>query len=408
MRKFVRFIASTTAVAVTALFTTISFYNQAISDHYFVPQGDTLSISPIISSREIEVVSASETISYNSKTVDLDLFGIIPIKQTKVSEVAEIKLVPGGTPFGIKLLTAGVLVVGLNSIATEDGMVNPAKDAGLSVGDTILSINGKSVSSNSEISEIVQESQGNELAVEFSRNGDTQTLIVTPVISKTDQKAKVGIWVRDSSAGIGTVTFYNPANGLFAGLGHAVCDVDTGDILPISYGEVVPATISGVTKGSVGSAGSLIGMFTSDEQLGEVLYNTQCGIFGTLDDNQDIYGDAIPMAFKQDVHTGTAAILSTVDGDKPKEYEIEIQEINTDDATMTKNMIIKVTDQDLLDKTGGIVQGMSGSPIIQDGKLVGAVTHVFVNDPTKGYGIFAENMIYTVQNLMQEDLQKAS
>lgn len=410
MRKIVRFIASTTAVVVTALFGTISFYDQSISEHYYVHQGESLEISPIVSLSEQEEksVSAVETLNDNCKTVDLNLFGIIPIKQTKVSEVAEINLIPGGTPFGIKLLTDGVLVVGLNSIDTEQGLVNPAKDAGLKVGDVILSVNGSSVTSNSEISEIVKNYNGEDLEIEFSRDGKNQTIAVTPVISSTDQKAKVGIWVRDSSAGIGTITFYEPQSNLFAGLGHAVCDVDTGDILPISYGEIVPATISGITKGSVGSPGSLIGMFTSNNQLGEVLLNTESGVFGTLENDAESYGEAIPMALKQEVHTGSATILCTIDGTQSKEYEIEIQEINLNDDVVTKNLIIKVTDQELIDKTGGIVQGMSGSPIIQDGKLVGAVTHVFVNDPTKGYGIFAENMLYTVQELMQEDLPQAS
>ena len=206
---------------------------------------------------------------------------------------------------------------------------------------------------------------------------------------------KAGFWVRDSSAGIGTLTFYDPENLSFAGLGHAVCDVDTGTVLPFSSGEIVTAAITKVKKGTAGAPGELGGTFTGTERLGTVKINNETGLYGTLE--YEIGGISVPLAPKQEIYEGAAVILSTIDGTETAEYDIIIEKISLSDDSLTKNMIIRVTDDDLIEITGGIVQGMSGSPIIQDGKLVGAVTHVFVNDPTKGYGIFIENMLETAE-----------
>ncbi|MDF2567582.1 MAG: stage sporulation protein, partial [Oscillospiraceae bacterium] len=207
----------------------------------------------------------------------------------------------------------------------------------------------------------------------------------------TDNTFKIGLWVRDSSAGIGTVTFYNPENSVFGGLGHAVCDVDTGQVMPIMSGEVVDVNINGVTRGSSGSPGELKGSFSSNKDSGSIAVNNETGVFGVLYQNPSNHS-AIPIAMKQEVKTGKATIFTTVSGNTPQEYKINIEKVNLNDNSMTKNMVIKITDPELLQKTGGIVQGMSGSPIMQNGVLVGAVTHVFINDPTKGYGIFIENM----------------
>ena len=215
---------------------------------------------------------------------------------------------------------------------------------------------------------------------------------VTPVYSESTQTYEAGMWVRDSSAGIGTITYYKADGTSFAGLGHPVCDVDTGEIVPISSGEVASVNINGVKSGVSGSPGELIGSFISTDAIGEISLNNAYGIFGTMN-NKTSLNDAIPMAFKQDISLGKATILTTIDGTSPKEYSIEIEKIDYNSNESSKNMVIHITDEELLSKTGGIVQGMSGSPIIQNGKLIGAVTHVFVNDPTKGYGIFCENMI---------------
>ena len=199
------------------------------------------------------------------------------------------------------------------------------------------------------------------------------------------------MWVRDSSAGIGTVTFYDESTGLFGGLGHPVCDVDTGGILPLSSGDVVDVNITGVRKSTEGNAGELQGIFVSDKACGTLYTNNQYGVFGALKNCPSPYSP-IPMGLKQEIQLGEASILTTIDGDKPQEYSISIEKIDYRSDNSNKNMVIKITDEKLLSLTGGIVQGMSGSPIIQNGKLIGAVTHVFVNEPTKGYAIFCENM----------------
>ena len=407
MRKIIRFFAGMTAIMVFSVLGLTAYYQATIPDHYYVHQGEQLTINSLVSSSQpqhmVSAVSSNQTLA---NSVQLDLFGLIPIKQTMVSEVKETEVIPGGTPFGVKLLTQGVMVVGLNAIDSEDGLKNPAKDAGLKIGDIITAVNGQPVSSNKEISAIVQQSNGAAITVTYTRGSESQTISIQPVISRVDKHPKAGIWVRDSSAGIGTVTFYDPNTQLFGGLGHPVCDVDTGMTLPISYGEVVPATISGINKGTIGTPGELIGAFTNNFPIGSVLLNTDCGVFGEL--YQQPQGEPVPLALKQEVHTGKATILSTLDGETPQEYEIEIEELNLNEKSVTRNMVIRVTDKTLLEKAGGIVQGMSGSPILQDGKLVGAVTHVFVNDPTKGYGIFAENMMSTALSLEQDQEQKAS
>ena len=209
------------------------------------------------------------------------------------------------------------------------------------------------------------------------------------------------MWVRDSSAGIGTLTFYSPSSQVFAGLGHPVCDVDTGETLPLSSGEIVPAKIYSVNRGVSGTPGELRGGFEKGT-LGNLTVNGETGIYGTLS-NLPTLNDPVPVAMKQQVKSGSAQVLTTIDGTTPKLYDIRIDQVRYNDSSPTRNMVIVITDQELLDKTGGIVQGMSGSPILQDGKLIGAVTHVFVNDPTKGFAIFAENMLKTAETVAQQN-----
>lgn len=394
MRNLVRFLATIISVVTLAVMGTAIYYEQSLADHYYVRQGEKFEVGTAITAESNPVViPVSQT--GQDQLVQLNLFGIIPIKQTRVSEVDTMSVVVGGTPFGIKLLTDGVLVVGLNSIDTNDGLKNPAKQAGLRVGDIITAVDGKKVSSNREISTCVNNCGSEGIVVSYYRDNQACSATVYPVTSRVDGKQKAGIWVRDSSAGIGTVTFYDPNTQTFGGLGHGVTDVDTGGILPLSYGEVVSATITGYNKGAPGYPGQLLGSFSSTQPIGSVLKNTEAGVYGDWY-NIDTNAQTIKIALKQEVHTGSATILTTLSGSQPEEFSIEIEDIDTDSEHATRNMVIKVTDENLLQQTGGIIQGMSGSPIIQDGKLVGAVTHVFVNDPTKGYGIFAESMYATM------------
>ncbi len=330
----------------------------------------------------------------SSRIFTAKLLGIFPIKNVSVNLSDEKILTVCGTPFGVKMFIDGVLVVDFSEIETENGKNCPAKNAGLFKGDIIKSIDGTEVFTNEDVAEAIENSDGKILEIKALREGKEISVSVTPEMLSDQSGYKAGFWVRDSSAGIGTVTFFDPENLSFGGLGHAVCDADTGKILPFSSGEIVEATITNVHKGIPGDPGELCGTFIGKKNLGTVRINKETGLYGTLE--YEIEGVDMPIAPKQEIHEGSAVILSTVDGSEAKEYDVIIEKISLSDENMTKNMVIKVTDKELIEMTGGIVQGMSGSPIIQDGKLVGAVTHVLVNDPTRGYGIFIENMLETV------------
>jgi stage IV sporulation protein B len=283
------------------------------------------------------------------------------------------------------------MIVGMSDIQQGTRSVNPAKDAGLKIGDILVSINGNTLTCNNDVATHVSASGGSAVSIGVLRGGTAMEVSLQPIKTASDDKYKAGIWVRDSSAGIGTLTYYDPATMGFAGLGHAICDVDTGKMMPLSSGEIVGVNISGVHAGQSGSPGELRGTFTDDNAMGHLTCNSEMGIFGVLN-YPCIESAAIPMAHMQEVQPGPATILATISGSYPQEFEIVIDKINYMDATATKNMVIRITDSRLLGSTGGIVQGMSGSPIIQNDMLVGAVTHVFVNDPTRGYAIFAEKM----------------
>ncbi len=303
----------------------------------------------------------------------------IPLKRAAVSEEPRRYVCPGGTPFGIKLRTEGVLV-----ITVRKG--SPAAEAGLKSGDVILSVNDCDVNSNSAVSAAVQ--LKDECEVVFRRGDSVQLARLAP--EGTEGEKKLGLWVRDSAAGLGTLTFYDPETGLFGGLGHPVSDADTGDLMPLSEGELTAAEITGAVKGESGAAGELCGVMLFDEVIGELSANTEVGIFGT---GSMSGGEKLPVAFRQEVDTGSAEILTTIDGTTPIRCSIEIEHINLCDLNGSRSMVVHITDEELLSKTGGIVRGMSGSPIIQNGRLVGAVTHVFLSDPTRGYAVFAETML---------------
>lgn len=405
MRKAIQTLSLFVFLTVAAVMGYVTYLSFEIPDRFYVTDPEDFSMIQYQQIQVEQMGQSDQEAGTNfslSREADLELLGIIPVKTTYLNQVGETYVVPCGTPFGLKMLTDGVVVVGLNPVETFTGTAYPADEAGLEQGDIILSVNGEEVASNKELTQLVRESGGDPMNFQIQRDGEEQWCTVTPVKSVSDNEYRCGIWVRDSSAGIGTVTFYDPATGMFGGLGHAVCDVDTGEPMPLSSGEVVPVYISGVKKGEKGAPGELEGSFLSSVPAGTLYLNNETGIYGTLTSSPSS-AEAIPLCFRQDVQEGSAQILATVDGSGPKLYDIEIEEVNLGDNTPTKNMIIHVTDPELLQMTGGIVQGMSGSPIIQNGKLAGAVTHVFVNDPTRGYGIFAENMLDNctkMQNLM--------
>lgn len=334
---------------------------------------------------------------YTKHSVNTTLFGVLPLKSVNVEVFSDIKLCPGGMPFGVKLYTKGVLVVGISGVDTPSGAKNPSADAGLTVRDIISEINGKAVNTVDEVSSLIENSNGNTLNVKILRNDKEHEIKLTPVKS-TDNVYKAGLWIRDSTAGIGTVTFINPSNNAFAGLGHGICDVDTGDLMPMLKGNVSDVTINGITKGTAGHPGELKGIFNTGK-TGSLIGNTEYGVYGMLTDLPTPRAEALPIALKKDIKLGKAQIYCTVN-DKTEAYTAEITKINNLESEQ-KNFVIKITDKRLLDTTGGIVQGMSGSPIIQDGKLIGAVTHVLVNDPTRGYGIFIENMLKNMPEIIK-------
>lgn len=380
-----------------------AYINLAAPDHYYNVEGETFSISSMFgiqvnTSYEEDAAAQAGTDTPVSQQIGLSLFGIIPVKTATVDTVPEIMLAPCGTPFGVKILTDGVIVVGLNDITTADGTVNPGKQANIQTGDIIYKINGVEVSSNDDVAKAISSSKGETVSVELQRDGKNLTLPLTPALSSIDNTYKAGLWVRDSSAGIGTVSFYDPQTGAFGGLGHAISDVDTGEVLPVLKGDVVNVKIHDIVKGTVGTPGELRGSFVSNESCGTITVNNDSGVFGTMYE-APYYDRLVPMGLKQEIQTGKATILTTINGSTPKEYEIKIEKFNLFENSPTKNMVIRITDPELLELCGGIVQGMSGSPILQNGKLVGAVTHVFVNDPTRGYAIFAENMYQNVSIL---------
>lgn len=337
-------------------------------------------------------------------SAQIKLFNVVPVKNSTVKVVNRRYVTLGGTPFGLRIFTNGVLVTAVGSVPTKDGTAYPAKKAGIKQGDIILKINGATVTSNQEITQLVENCGGKELTVELTRDGKNKTVSLLPAKQSADGRYKIGLWVRDSTAGVGTITFVDNDTGVFAGLGHAICDNDTGDIMPLRTGDILGATIRGCVKGTSGTPGELCGVFSTGV-LGELYINSSQGVYGILNETEN-RTDKIPVALSDEVTTGKAQVVSTIDGTQPQYFDIEITKIHRVDDE-EKNMVIKVTDEELLEKTGGIVQGMSGSPIIQNGMLVGAVTHVFVNDPQQGYAIFADTMLDTAQELY-ESLEDAA
>lgn len=336
--------------------------------------------------------------------VTIRAFGVFPVKEISVVYGDEQTVTVCGTPFGCVLNTQNILVVGTTDVETSGGLVNPASKAGVKVGDVIGSINGKEVSDISDVTEAIEKSKGSALTLVCQRDGATMELEVTPVFSKTEQKYKLGIWVRDSEAGIGMLSFYSGTDRVCVGLGHALNDSDTGCSFTMTGGTAYRAQILSVKKGAAGNPGQVCGCIQSNKRIGEVLENSSKGIYIQAD---KMDGVSMKLARKSTVELGDAQLYAALEGEAPQYYDVRIERIVTD-AEDNKNLVIRVTDEDLIALTGGIVQGMSGCPIVQNGKLVGAVTHVMVNDPTKGYGIFAETMLETAQTLTPKASKTAS
>ena len=312
------------------------------------------------------------------------------------AEGNERELIPGGMAFGVKYYAKGAIIIGTCDVETASGLVSPARDAGLAAGDIVTAAGGKEIGSLEELLELVRGCGGKKIEIQYLRDNQTQNTFVTPAMDKGVNEYRMGVWVRDSTAGIGTITFIDGGSRRFGGLGHGINDSATGLLMPFGRGSITNVKITGVVRGRKSVPGELKGEFDTSD-VGKLFSNTEVGVFGTYDTLPAGLSDPVPVAPASALRTGKA-VLRTSAGGSLQEYAIEIEEIYKDSGK-TKNFLVRVTDERLLSLTGGIVQGMSGSPILQDGKLVGAVTHVLVNDPTRGYGICIDNML--------EEMEKA-
>ncbi len=333
------------------------------------------------------------------------LLGILPVKEVAVVSGDRRYVSVSGRPFGIKMFCDGVMVVGFSDILTDSGYKNPAKLAGLKAGDIIVSMNGKTTRTNEDVEKIIEKSGEKRITIEYIRGEKENTATMTAVKDATSGVWRSGMWVRDSGAGIGTMTFYDWETGCFAGLGHGIKDVDTHQELRLLSGEIVPVKITGIVKSKNGTAGQLKGSFMTTIASGRILHNGATGVYGKAYAMEK--ENLMPVATPSEIKPGKAIILTTINGTQPEEYTVEIEKVNLTTGDRNKNMVIRITDSRLLTLTGGIVAGFSGSPIIQDGKLVGAVTHVFVNQVDRGYGIFATNMLATMDSIVRQDKETA-
>ncbi|MBR2718919.1 MAG: SpoIVB peptidase [Clostridia bacterium] len=342
--------------------------------------------------------SEDETLQLVSQTAGasellLSLMGVIPLKKVEVNISPEKRLIPGGAALGVAMRTDGVLVVGTGDLSEA---ASPATLCGIRPGDVLRTVNGVRIVSSQQLTELIAQLGEKPLPVEYAREGTVFTTTMTPKMDASTGTVRIGAWVRDSTAGVGTLSFYDPETGRYAALGHAITDGDTGQVLTVSQGQILKADVVAVQRGQKGVPGELKGSFLMDPvNLGDIRKNTVLGIYGAMKQPpvNALYPEGLPIGLRSGVHEGPATILSTVDGTGVQAFTVEITRVNQQSAPAPKSMVLKVTDPRLLAATGGIVQGMSGSPIIQDGRLIGAVTHVFVSDPTQGYGLYVDWML---------------
>ncbi len=376
-----------------------------IPDEITIFEGENISLKTIFgmtvnSEDEILEVSANsgeKTIhKIGNETLSVSLFDKLFLKSVDVSVLPKTTVIPVGNIAGVKLYTNGVLVVGMSEIEGEDSKTyKPYENTGIEEGDTIVKVNDNLVNSTDDLIEKVNMSKGEKVDIEYLHDEETKECSITPV-KTSEEEYKLGLWVRDSAAGVGTVTFYEPSTQSFGALGHGITDIDTGDLLNIASGEFVTAKVLNIKKGEDGNPGKIQGTVEKQETIGEITKNTEFGIYGKIQDLSSLNIDTskeMEVAMREEIKTGKAMILCSLDNQTVKEYEIEITKIYRDNNYNNKSMEIKVTDEELIEKTGGIIQGMSGSPIIQNGKFVGAVTHVLVNSSTEGYAIFGDLML---------------
>ncbi len=405
MKRIIKAIFVPIFVISFLLFCIIGYVKSNIADEYKVISGENLKIQTSVPvtvkycGENLAEVTLNKSVG-TKLTAQLKIFGIIPVAKAKIEVVNQDYVVVLGRPFGMKIYTDGVLVVNTSDVDTQNGNYCPATKCGIKIGDSIISINGQKVYTNEDVSGIIEKCGGKPLNFIIKRNGKTMHLKISPQISQSTGVYKAGIWVRDSSAGIGTLTFYSPVNNIICGLGHGICDSDTGQLLPINSGEMAGAEIVSLTKAVAGTPGELTGRITALKHA-NIALNSENGVYGVLTNPLDTE-NLTEVAAKQEIENGNAYILTTINGTTPKMYTCSIK-LNLNSKKDKHDIIVKITDGQLLCATGGVLQGMSGSPLIQNGKLIGAITHVLVDVPTTGYAIFAENMLETAQSVANEN-----
>lgn len=350
----------------------------------------------ILTSASSEENQTDQESVLGNTNVKVKLFNSITVKEVNVSVIERATVVPIGQVAGLKLYTSGVLVVGMSEIKGLDNeKYKPYENTGIKEGDRIIEIGDNYISDTDGLLKVVNNSKGENLEVVYVRDGETLECNIKPVQTSKDEY-KLGLWVRDSAAGIGTMTFYEPSTNKFAALGHGISDIDTGELINIANGDFITTKIVSIIKGKKGNPGKIQGTIENQNEIGKIYKNTNLGIYGVIEDISAVNlnnTNKMQVAMRDEIKLGKATILCSLDNVTTKEYNIEIEKININNNYDNKSMLIKVTDDELLNKTGGIIQGMSGCPIIQNGKFIGAVTNVLVNDPTQGYGIFGDLMI---------------
>ena len=393
-----------------AILTTIYIYICAVNgipENIIIFKGDNINIKTVLgidlNTEKQESILASSSLDENSinqnvgtQNVAVKLFNTFTVKNVSVSVLEKTTVIPIGQVAGLKLYTDGALVVGMSEIKGMDNQTyKPYENSGIEEGDRIIKVEDTSIKNAQELIDLVNTSNGDSLEITYIKDEETLVCSINPVQS-SDGQYKLGLWVRDSAAGIGTMTFYQPSTGKFAALGHGITDIDTGELIQISNGEFITTTIMSIVKGLAGNPGKIQGTIDSQTEVGKIYKNSNLGVYGQITDvsalNIDLSKE-YEVATRDEIKLGKATVICSLDGNTAKEYEIEIEKIFLNNNDDNKSMLIKITDDELIEKTGGIIQGMSGSPIIQNGKFIGAITNVLVNDPTQGYAVFGDIMI---------------
>ena len=362
-------------------------------------QGEALNLNTVlgVNVKNTETITASSNLNNSileetgKINLELNLFNLFSVKDVTINVIPKTTVIPLGKAIGMKMYTKGVLVVGMSEIEGN----KPYENSGIQTGDKIIEINNKKINNTEELIECVNSSNGKSVQITYISDNKEEVTNILPV--KTgENEYKLGLWVRDAAAGVGTLTFYEPSTGEFGALGHGINDVDTYELIDIANGELVTTNIIDIVKGEDGTPGEIRGVIDGESTIGSIYKNTSYGVYGKVTDKSRLNlsnNNELEVANRSEITTGKAQIMCELENGKVKKYDIEIQKLFLENNQNNKSMLIKVTDEELIEKTGGIIQGMSGAPIIQNSKFIGAVTHVLVNDSKMGYAVFADLMI---------------